>query len=101
MRVPDLQGLRQVGEQGAGAVFDAERAFAVFAFLARLDLAAEILGQELQAVANAQHRDAELEDGGVGQRRVLGIDAGRAARKDDALGIQPGDFRAPACRSAG
>ena len=36
VRIPDLQGLRQAGEQRAGEVFDAERAFAVFAFLARL-----------------------------------------------------------------
>ena len=82
----------RLANSGQRAVLDAERAFAVFALLARLDLPAEILGQELQAVANAQHRDAQLEDGAVRQRRVLGIDAGRAARQDEALGVQPGDF---------
>ena len=92
VRIPDLQGLRQAGEEGAAAVFDSERAFAVFALLARLDLPAEILGQELEAVANAQHRNAELEDGAVRQRRLLGIDARRAAGQDDALGLQPRRF---------
>ena len=85
--------VRQIRKQGAEAVFDAERAFAVFALLARLDLAAEVLGQELDAVADAQHRDAELEKGAVGQRRVLRIHARRAAGQDDALGLERGDFR--------
>ena len=62
VRIPDLQFPGQIGEQGAGRVFDRERALAVFALLAWLDLAAEKLGQDLEAVANAQHRNAELEN---------------------------------------
>src|SRR5208282_2408133 len=76
VRIPDLECPRQIGEERAGAVFDAEGAFAVFAFLTRLDFSTEILGQELQAVANAQHGNAQLEDRGVGQRRFFRIDAG-------------------------
>src|ERR1035438_7676808 len=48
MRVPHLHGLRQAGEEGTAAVLDAERALAVFALLARLNLPAEILGEELE-----------------------------------------------------
>ena len=83
----------QPGEERAEGVLDAECAFAVFALLARLDLAAQVLGQQLQAVADAEHGDAELEDRGVGQRRGLRIHARRAAREDDALGLERRDFR--------
>ena len=75
-----------------------ERALAVFTFLARLNFSTEILSQELQAVANTQHRDAELENGAIGQRRFVRIDARRASGQNEALGIQFGDFP---CRSAG
>ena len=64
---------RQIGKQRAGLVLDSQRAFAVFAFLAFLDLAAEELREQLHAEANAEHRHAELENVFVRQRRVLGI----------------------------
>ena len=47
-----------------------QRAFAVFAFLARLDFAAQEMGHQLHAVANPQDRHAQLENGRVRQRRL-------------------------------
>jgi hypothetical protein len=44
------------------SVFHRERAFAVFALLAFLDFAAEKLREQLHAVADAQHRHAELKN---------------------------------------
>ena len=61
VRVPDLESLRKVRKEGAKTVGDAQVAFAVFAFLAGLDLAAQIMGQQLHAVADAQHGDAQVE----------------------------------------
>ena len=74
----------RLANSGQKLSFTRERAFAVFALLALLDLAAEELREQLHAVADAQHRHAELEDGLVRQRRVLGINTGRAAGEDDA-----------------
>ena len=67
--------------QEPDAVEDAEGGEAVFALLGRDDLAAEEVGHELDAVADAQDRDAEVEDalGRVG--RALVVDALRARRK--------------------
>ena len=93
MRVPDLQRLGQPGEQRAEAVFDAQRAFAVFTLLSRLDFAAQILRQQLHPVADAEHGEAEFEERAIGQRRRLGIHARRAARQDDALGFERRDLR--------
>ena len=51
----------------------------------RLDLAAEQMGHELRAVADAEHWDAELEDLGAAGHGVFRVDAVRATRQDDAL----------------
>ena len=51
--------------------------------LGALDLAAEQVRDELQAVADAEDGHAELEDARVDRRRALGVHAGRAARQDD------------------
>ena len=48
----------------------------------RLDPAAELERHQLHAVADAEHRDAELEDRRVDLRRALGVDRGGAARED-------------------
>ena len=52
--------------------------------VARLDLAAELLGHGLHAVADAQNRQAQLIHG-VGCLVVHLVDAGMAARKDHTL----------------
>jgi len=68
-----------------------QRAFAEFALLSRLDLAAEKVCEDLDAVADAEDRNAELENVLVGQRRIFGINAGRAAGKDEAARFQRGE----------
>ena len=52
-----------------------------------LDLAAEVLGHQLHAVADAEHGDAELVEAGVDLRRVLGVDRGRPAGEDHRGGV--------------
>jgi len=42
------------------------------------------VSHELQAVADAEHRQAQIKDAQVGARRIFVIDRGRAAREDDA-----------------
>jgi len=58
---------REGGEDADGVVH-AHAGRAVFALLARLDFAAELVGHELLAVADAEHRDAEGEYAGVALR---------------------------------
>ena len=57
-----------------------------------LDFSAEKMRHELHAVADAEHGDAEFEDGAVGMRRVLGIHGHGAAAEDDSAGFESGDF---------
>ena len=59
-------GLAELGGAGAG------------------DLAAQHLGEQLVAVADAQHRDPQVQHGRVQGVGVLGVHRGRAARQDDA-----------------
>ena len=64
---------------------DRHLGLAVFALLARLDLAAKLLAHQLHAVANPKNRDAKLEDAAVDSRRSFLKDAVRAAGEDYAL----------------
>ena len=79
---------------GRGKVFNALEQFGVamrthfgvaeFAGVGAFDLAAQLIGHGLHAVANAQHRDTQLKHGG--RRLVVHfIHAGVAAREDHAL----------------
>src|SRR5258706_9586446 len=92
MRVPDLQRLGQVGEQSAEAVLHLEVAFAEFALLARLDFAAQILREDLHAITDSEGGHAEIKYGGIGQRGVLAINAGRTAGQNNPFGIQRGEI---------
>src|SRR5690606_34743122 len=60
---------------------------AVLALTRVRHLAAERLRHDLEAVADAERRDAELEDRGVERRRALGVHRRRPAREDDRDGI--------------
>ncbi|MPN02302.1 hypothetical protein SDC9_149518 [bioreactor metagenome] len=86
VRHPDLRFRRNSGEEFARFA-DFEDRLAVFARFAAGDLAAEGLDHKLEAVADAVHRNAEFEHGGVAFRRVFRVDAGRAAGEDDPLRI--------------
>ena len=65
---------------------------AVLAFVGRADFAAQLVHHELQAVADAEHRQAEMQHAVVGGRRVGVVDRGRAAGQDDARGRVALDF---------
>ena len=71
-------------ERGRGGRGD--DGLAVFAGVAVRHFAAERLDHELEAVADAQHRDAEFEDGRIAFRRVGLVYARGAAAQDDARG---------------
>ena len=80
--------LGQALEQAAGG--EVRLGAAVFAGRAVLrgrDLTAERLGHELAAVADAEDRYAQREDGGIDLRGGGIIDAVRAAGEDKALGL--------------
>ncbi len=47
------------------------------------DLATELLGDELRAVTDAEHRDARVVDRGVDRRRVLDVHRRGTTREDD------------------
>ena len=67
---------------------------AVLAVGGLVDLAAQLVREELQAVADAEHRDAQLEDEPVGARAALGEHRRGAAGEDDAPAA-----RTPGCAS--
>ena len=57
-----------------------------------LDLAAEVVGDELQPVADAEDGHAQREDGRVGCGRVGVVDRGWAAGEDDAERVESADL---------
>ena len=63
----------------------------VFAVAARLDLAPELVGHELLAVADAQHRHAEIEEPRIALGRLVPVHALGAAREDDGPGREGAD----------
>ena len=79
MRIPNLKSFRQIGEQWAEAIFDAECSLAVFAFLAGFDFAAEKMGHDLQTVTKTKNRHSQFKDSTVRQGRLIGKHARRAA----------------------
>ena len=64
---------------------DLDLGAAEFAVMAALDRAAELLRHGLLAVADAEHRDAGVEDGLGRERRVLVEHRSRTAGEDDRL----------------
>ena len=59
---------------------------AKFARVARLDLAAQLCGHGLHAIANAQHGQAQFKHS-IGRAVVHFVHAGVAAREDDAFEV--------------
>ena len=75
---------------------DLEIGAAEFAVVAGLDLAAELLGHKLLAVADGQNRNARLEDRLRRARRASIRDRAGPAREDHGLGSRLGEgFRGP------
>jgi hypothetical protein len=56
-------------------------------------LAAQGLGHQLHAVADAEDGEAQLEEGRVTGRGIRFVDAGRSAGKHDARGLARGQLR--------
>jgi hypothetical protein len=81
--IPDAELLRQAGEELA-RFLDREVTVAVFACLAVRDVTAEVVPHELDAVADAEHGHAELENLRIRMRRRLRVNTLRTAREDDA-----------------
>ena len=62
---------------------DAQVGAAELADVGLLDAAAELVDEQLHAVADAQHRHAELEQPPLERRRTVGVHRGGTAREDD------------------
>ena len=69
-------------EDSLGAVDDELRG-AILALRRALHLAAQEVRDELHAVADAEHRHADLEDAPIHGGRTFLVDARRAAGEDD------------------
>ncbi len=89
---PDLARLGPAVEQrdavtgpAASAGDDTQRRAAVLARRRARHLPAELQGEQLRSVADAEERDAGGVHGRVEQRCALGVDRSRAAREDDPL----------------
>ena len=82
MAHPDGLLAVQAGEQRVVGR-DADAGRTVFAVIERDDVAAEFVGHQLGAVADAEDRDLARPDGRIGPRRALVVDRMRAAGQDD------------------
>ncbi len=72
-----------VGERGEQALAGrVQRDLPVLSGARLLDPAAELEREELRSVADAERRDAELEDGRIDPRRPLRVDGGGTTRED-------------------
>jgi hypothetical protein len=81
---PDVLRLGLAAEDRAAVADDAGLGGAVLAVAGVADLAAEGAGHHLEAVADAEHGHAELEDGGVELRGALLVHGRGTAREHDA-----------------
>jgi hypothetical protein len=94
---PDFGFARDAGEEVVGFFgrSDFQLGAAELADGMALDAAAEGLAHQLHSVADAEDRDAEIEDCGVTLRGAVGIHARRAAGKNEAF---RGEFSDPVDR---
>ena len=79
---PALLLMRQPGQQTSAAVGEDQRRAAELPRIGALDAAAEDVDHRLHPVADAQHRDLELQQLTSQLRCALRVDGGRAARQD-------------------
>ena len=92
MRHPDAHLGGQCLKQRR-VVAEAHLGVAVFALYARAHFAAEFVGNELQAVADAEHGHAERKHALVGRRRIGVVNRAWTAGKNDADRVIVLDFR--------
>ena len=87
VRHPDRQRAFETFEQRRVGMQQVDLGVAVLALVAGHDFAAQLVRHELQAVADAEHRQAEMQHALVGGRRIGVIDRAWASGEDDAGGI--------------
>ena len=87
---PDRHRRWQALEDGGVAVGLVDHGGAVLAALAGGDAAPQLVGEQLHAVADAEDRQAALEDVGGGRGRPFIVDAGRPAGEDEAPRLEAG-----------
>ncbi len=85
---PDGHGGGKAGEDVGGGVALVDDGVTVFALAGGGDAAAELVGDELHAVADAEDGEAGVEDVGGGQGRAFIVDGGGAAGEDEAAGVE-------------
>ena len=81
----------QAGKQ-SGGILDVQFRLAEFPFFGLFHLAAQLLNHQLGAVADAEHRNAQLENGRIGMGSAVVVDRTRAAGQDDAGGCSSLSF---------
>ncbi len=91
--IPDLDFFLQRLEKRAARILNPQDSLAVFTADTRLDLAAQGFSQELQTVADTEHRHLEVKDSGIRLGGIGSVNTGRAAREDDPPGFHGGDLR--------
>ena len=84
MAHPHGRALLDIGEQ-VDWIIDRDRCLAVFGPAGRHHGAAQLLHHQLHAIANAEHRNAQLPDGRVADRRTLFVHRTGAATEDDSF----------------
>ena len=89
---PYLHRRGQPGKQRRLAVLDGDIGVAVLAPRRRTHLAAQMMHDEVQSVADAQDRHAQIEHFGIGGRRIGVIHRRRPARENHADGLVIADF---------
>jgi len=89
--VPDIELFGKPLEEGAFG-FDVQDATAVLAAFAFLDFAGQVVGQQLHAVANAEQRNAEIENLLVRLGGLLGVNTGGPPGKDQPFGTKGQNF---------
>jgi hypothetical protein len=85
---PDGHGGGQIGEDVCGGVALVDDGVAVLALAGGGDAAAELVGDELHTVADAEDGEAGVEDVGGGQGGAFVVDGGGAAGEDEAAGVK-------------
>ena len=92
VRHPHRQRALQALEQRRVVAQQLDLRVAVLALVGGAHLAAQLVHHELQAVADAQHRQSKMQHALVGRRRIGVIDRRRPAGQHDARGMVALDF---------
>ncbi|MPN42956.1 hypothetical protein SDC9_190514 [bioreactor metagenome] len=87
MTHPDRLDICKAFEHRRIQIKDLDVGTSVFSFIGRNDFSTEMIGHQLHAVANAQYRNAHVENGRIDFKSIFFIDAVRAARENDPFDV--------------